>query len=242
VGALGAAVEVRGLRKVFNGVVAVDNVSFEVSEGEIFGLIGPNGAGKTTTLRIIAGMVKPDLGEVRIMGSNPFREGMRVKELLGYLPEEADVYSRLTGLEHLRFYASLYGGRVDETVRYGAEISGLGGDLNKRAGEYSKGMKRRLLLSLVLMRRPRVALLDEPTSGLDVYSSLRVRDLIKRYARENKTAVILSSHNMLEVEYVCDRVAFISRGRIVAAGSPDELKEKYNAGNLEEVFVKATGG
>jgi ABC-2 type transport system ATP-binding protein len=239
---LAVAVRVEHLRKAFGRVVAVEDVTLEVYEGEIFGLIGPNGAGKTTTLRMIAGLVKPDSGRVSVMGLDPFKEPGEVKRVLGYLPEEADVYTRLTGLEHLKFYASIYGGDVDETVRYGAAVSGLGSDLYKKAGEYSKGMKRRLLLSLVLMRRPKIAILDEPTSGLDVYSSIKVRDLIKSFARENGSTIILSSHNMLEVEYVCDRVAFINKGRVVEVGSPSDLKRRYGASNLEEVFVKATGG
>ncbi|WP_440060305.1 ABC transporter ATP-binding protein [Thermogladius sp. 4427co] len=235
-------VEVSHLKKSFRGVVAVEDVSFRVYEGEVFGLIGPNGAGKTTTLRMLVGLVRPDSGVVRVMGYDPFRDPDRVRELVGYLPEDADVYSRLSGFEHLRFYAELYGANVEEAVKLGSEVAGLGRALYQKAGGYSKGMKRRLLLGIVLMRKPRISILDEPTSGLDVYSSIKVRELITRFVRETGSTVILSSHNMLEVEYLCDRIAFINKGRIVEEGSPSELKEKYRAQNLEEVFVKATGG
>lgn len=241
---MGKALVVEDLHKAYGGRVrALSGVSFSVEEGEVFGLIGPNGAGKTTTLRIVAGLLKPDRGSVRVLGVDPFASPRAAKALIGYLPEDADVYSRLTGVEHLRLYARLYGAKsVEELVELGSKISGLGEALNKEAGEYSKGMKRRLLLAVALMKRPRLAVLDEPTAGLDVYSSIAVRELIKRYAKGEGAAVLLSSHNMLEVEYLCDRVAFINRGRIVEEGTPRELKEKYGASNLEEVFVAATGG
>ena len=233
--------EVKDLHKIYNNrTYAVKGISFSIFEGEIFGLIGPNGAGKTTTLRMIAGLLKPTKGVVLLERVNVLSNPEKVKSLIGYLPEEAEVYPRLTGMEHIRFYAKLYGwDNVEDMVEYAVKISGLGDKLREKAGAYSKGMKRRLLLAIALMRKPRLAILDEPTSGLDVYASVKVRKLIKEYVKETGSAVILSSHNMLEVEYLCNRVAFIYNGRIITTGSPRELVKKYGVENLEEAFVKA---
>ena len=236
---------VDGLVKVFDGVEAVRGVSFRVSRGEIFGLIGPNGAGKTTTLRMIVGLLKPNRGSVRVFGLDPWRDGVRFRRIISYLPEDAGVYKHMSGRYFLKFNASLYSDDprvVDEMVEYGAILSGLGKDLDRPMGKYSKGMKRRILLARTFMVKPRLAVLDEPTSGLDVNYSVAVRRMIKEYVEENNATVILSSHNMLEVEYLCDRVAFINRGVIVAEGTPEELKRRYKADNLEEAFIEAIGG
>jgi len=232
---------VKDLHKVYdNGTHAVRGISFSVSEGEIYGLIGPNGAGKTTTLRIIAGLIKPTKGTVLVDGINVVEKPHEVRRIVGYLPEEADVYARLTGMEHLEFYAKLYGLEdVERAVEYGAALAGLPRErLREKAGEYSKGMKRRLLLAVVLMRKPKLALLDEPTSGLDVYAAVRVREVIKKYVRETGASVVLSSHNMLEVEYLCDRVGIMHNGVIIAEGKPREIVESLGVSNLEEAFVK----
>ncbi len=229
------------LHKIYdNKVYAVKGVTIRIKPGEIFGLIGPNGAGKTTTLRMITGLIKPTRGKVLINGVDALRNRDILKENIGYLPEEASVYSRLTGYEHLKLYALLYGvDDLEETVEFGIKLSGLGDKLYERASSYSKGMKRRLLLAIILMRKPPIAVLDEPTSGLDVYASVRVRRMIKKYVLETNSSVLLSSHNMLEVEYLCDRVAFIHQGRVFVEGSPEEIKEMFEARNLEEAFVKA---
>ncbi len=231
------AVEVRDLIKDFGNVRALRGISFTVEEGEIFGLVGPNGAGKTTTLRIIATLLKPTSGSVKVFGHDVVKEANRVRKLIAYLPEEAGAYKYLTGYEYLRFIARIYG-LGDDAVEEGARISGLKSDLRRYVSTYSKGMKRRLQVARTLMVKPKLAIMDEPSSGLDVYHALYVRNVIKEYVRRYRITVILSSHNMLEVEYLCDRVALIHKGRIVALGKPQELKERYGASNLEEVFVK----
>lgn len=231
------AVEVRDLIKDFGNVRALRGISFTVEESEIFGLVGPNGAGKTTTLRIIATLLKPTSGSVKVFGHDVVKEANRVRKLIAYLPEEAGAYKYLTGYEYLRFIARIYG-LGDDAVEEGARISGLKSDLRRYVSTYSKGMKRRLQVARTLMVKPKLAIMDEPSSGLDVYHALYVRNVIKEYVRRYRITVILSSHNMLEVEYLCDRVALIHKGRIVALGKPQELKERYGASNLEEVFVK----
>jgi len=226
-----------GLVKRFGSKEVLKGVSFEVEGSEIFGIIGPNGAGKTTTLRILATILKPDSGDAWILGHSVRDEPDMVRRNIAYLPEDAGVYRHLTGMEFLRFMAGVYG-REGDCIRRGAEIAGLGSALDNPMGSYSKGMKRRILLASILMIKPRVAILDEPTSGLDVRHAVHIRKEIRKFVKETGASAIISSHNMLEVEYLCDRVAFINDGRIIEAGRPNELKERYSAENLEEVFAK----
>lgn len=231
------AVVVERFRKVYGDTVAVDDVSFEVNEGEIFGLVGPNGAGKTTTLRAIATLIKPTSGKIEVFGHDVTVDTDEVRKLIAYLPEEAGAYRYLTGYEYLRFMAKVYG-LGDEVIEEGVRIAGLGDDLKRYVGNYSKGMKRRLQVARTLMVRPKLAIMDEPTSGLDVIHAVYVRDIIREYVKRYRITVIASSHNMLEVEYLCDRVALIDKGRIVAMGTPKKLIEDYGVSNLEEVFVR----
>ncbi len=236
---------VKDLEKVYPGNVhALKGISFSVRRGEIYGLIGPNGAGKTTTLRIIATILEPTRGDALVESYSVVEEPDRVRRVISYLPEDAGAYKYLTGLEFLYFIAGFYTDdqdRMDEMVREAARISGLGDRLRDKIKTYSKGMLRRLLIAKTLMVNPRVAILDEPTSGLDVVNATKVRRIIKKYAEEKNVTVLLSSHNMLEVEYLCDRVGIIHKGKIIAEGSPKELMETYKAENLEEVFAKLVG-
>jgi ABC-2 type transport system ATP-binding protein len=238
------AVEAKDLVKVFGSVRALDGLSFRIEKGEIFGLIGLNGAGKTTALRITSTLLLPTSGTVNVFGRNAVDEASEVRSLISYLPEEAGAYKNLSGDEYLRFMASFRANNKDEVrelVDAASEISGLGERLSDKVKGYSKGMKRRLLVARALMTKPKLAVLDEPTSGLDVLHSVHVRGTIKRYVKEQGVTVLLSSHNMLEVEYLCERVALINKGRIVATGSPAELKTKYKAVNLEDVFGEVVG-
>ncbi len=242
------AVEVYNLTKIYSGgVIGVNGLSFTVYPGEIYALIGPNGSGKTTTLRIIATLIKPTRGTVRVYGVDVIKEPLKARSLLAYLPEEAGAYRDLTGLDFIKFMLSLRftGKRLEEAISEAIEISGLGRDLKRPVKTYSKGMKRLLALSVVLASRPELLILDEPTAGLDVEKSIQVRDLVKKYNREYGVTVLLSSHNMLEVEYLAHRVGMLYKGKLIGEGSPSELKSKLNASNLEEVFIKlksASGG
>jgi ABC-2 type transport system ATP-binding protein len=238
------AVEISNLVKVFGTKRAVDGLNLKVNDGEIFGIIGPNGAGKTTTLRIIATLLKPTSGNVKVFGYDVVSEPESVRKLISYLPEESGAYNNLSGLEYLKFMASFYAKNREEIesfVKEGAKISGLGERLNDKIKTYSKGMKRRLLVARTLMTKPRLAILDEPTSGLDVFYAHYVRDVIREYSSKYGVTVLLSSHNMLEVQYLCGRVALINSGRIVEEGTPEELFRKYQSNNLEEVFIKVSG-
>ncbi|MEO0021550.1 MAG: ABC transporter ATP-binding protein [candidate division WOR-3 bacterium] len=237
------AVEVRSLVRRFGALTAVDNLSFTVRPGEIFGLIGPNGSGKTTTLRVVATLLLPSSGTVAVFGNDVVREAQAVRRLISYLPEDAGAYRNLSGLEYLRFMATFYSGDTverDRLVERGMEIAGLGTRIKDRVRTYSKGMARKLLLARALMSGPKLAILDEPTSGLDVENATEVRKIIRDFARSG-TTVLLSSHNMLEVEFLSDRVGIIRQGRLIATGSPAELKAQFGAENLEQVFLKAAG-
>jgi len=238
------AVEAKDLTKVFGSVRALDGLNFSIEEGEIFGLIGLNGAGKTTALRVTATLLLPTSGTITVFGHDVVEEAPEVRNLISYLPEEAGAYKNLSGLEYLRFMASFRANdkaAVKDLVDVASEISGLGERLRDKVKGYSKGMKRRLLVARALMTKPKLAILDEPNSGLDVLHSVHVRTIIKRYTKEHDVTVLLSSHNMLEVEYLCDRVALLNKGRTVIEGSPAELKTKYKAVNLEEVFGEVVG-
>lgn len=236
------AVEVRNLTKIFpGGAIAVKNLSFYVYPGEIYGLIGPNGAGKTTTLRIIATLLRPSFGTVKIFGYDVVKEAGKVRKIVSYLPEEAGAYRNLTGYEYLNFMARLYASSrrdAEEMVEEAVRISGLGNRIFDKVKTYSRGMKRRLLLARTLMVRPRLAILDEPTSGLDVVHALHVRRVIEEYAKKYQVTILLSSHNMLEVEHLCNRVGIVYKGSLVAEGPPTELIKMHGAKDLEEVFAK----
>jgi ABC-2 type transport system ATP-binding protein len=241
---LDLAVEAENLVKIFGNVKALDDLNFDVKKGEIFGLIGPNGAGKTTALRIVSTLILPTSGTVKVFGHDIVKDASEIRKLISYLPEEAGAYRNLSGFEYLQFMAK-FNAYNDETLRNmvseAAQISGLGERLRDRVKTYSKGMKRRLLVARALMTKPKLAVLDEPTSGLDVLHAYHVREIIKQYVKKHHVTVLLSSHNMLEVEHLCERVALINKGKIVAEGSPDELKAKFDVANLEEAFAKVVG-
>jgi ABC-2 type transport system ATP-binding protein len=224
---------------------AVKDVSFEVGEGEIFALIGPNGAGKTTTIRMLATLIKPTEGDAEIDGHSLKDAPDKVRRAITYLPDEAGAYKNMTGSAYLEFMGKLFAENRDDLTRYvtrGVEICGLGEKLSDKIGGYSRGMIRKLLLARAVMTSPKLAIMDEATSGLDVINALEIRKAIKRLAKEEGTSFLLSSHNMLEIEYLADRVALITEGRIKESGTVLQLKEKYGAQNLEEVFEKAVEG
>jgi ABC-2 type transport system ATP-binding protein len=231
-------VEVINLKKNYGKTEAVKNISFTVDKGEIFGLIGPNGAGKTTTLRIISTLLQITSGSVNILGFDVKKNSDDIRKLISYLPEDAGAYKNLSGRAYLKFIAKFFNEKnSDEMVTKGVEIADLKERIDDKVDTYSKGMKRRLLVGRALMINPKLAILDEPTSGLDVINAQEIRNIIKNTAKSG-TAVLLSSHNMLEVEYLCDRIALIAEGEIIEEGKPKYLMEKYSSQNIEEVFTK----
>jgi ABC-2 type transport system ATP-binding protein len=233
------AIEVKGLVKNYGSIQAVKGISFTVKEGEVYGLIGPNGAGKTTALRILATLLEVTAGDIKVYGIDLRADPEKVRKVISYLPEDAGAYKQMKGREYLKFIAQFFadGENAEVLVSRGLEIANLGDRIDDKVETYSKGMARRLLVARALMIKPKLAILDELTSGLDVLNAQEIRRTVKSYASQG-TTILLSSHNMLEVELLCDRIALINDGEIVAEGTPDELKERFEAKNIEEVFVK----
>jgi ABC-2 type transport system ATP-binding protein len=234
------AIEVKDLVKSYGGITAVKGITFNVNEGEVFGLIGPNGAGKTTTLRILATLLQISSGSIKVFGHDLATEADEVRKIISYLPEDAGAYKNLTGRDYLVFIAAFFGESAEQKhmVERGLQIARLDDRIDDKVETYSKGMARRLLVARALMIRPKVAILDELTSGLDVLNAQEVRRTVKGTVKDG-TTVLLSSHNMLEVEMMCDRIALINDGKIIEMGTPAELKKKYDVPNVEEVFVRA---
>ncbi len=232
---------VSGLSKQYKkGIYAADNVSFEIQKGEIFALIGPNGAGKTTTIRMISTLLQPTEGDAAVDGFTITKEPDKVRQNITYLPDEAGAYKTMTGRGYLQFMASMYTDSKEqaaEYVRRAEDICGLGERLKDKIDSYSRGMSRKLLLARAVMSHPSLAILDEPTSGLDIINALEIRRMIKDLAARGMS-FLLSSHNMLEIEFVSNRVGIIAKGKLLVCGTPQELKEQYGVNNLEEVFEK----
>jgi ABC-2 type transport system ATP-binding protein len=238
-------VEVKDLVKDYDGFRALNKVSFNVYEGDIFGLIGPNGAGKTTLFRILATLLIPTSGTATIYGYDVVKDSNEVRKLITYLPEDAGIYRNITAYEYLRLIAKAYytsSSDVEECVELGVKLLGLGDRIYDKMKTYSKGMRRRVQVVRALMIRPKVAILDEPTVGLDVIYSKGIRELIKEFSKTYGTTVLISSHNMFEVEGLCNRVALISNGKLIVEGFTEELISKYGVKNLEELFIMFVRG
>ncbi|MGQ0760598.1 MAG: ABC transporter ATP-binding protein [Acidobacteriota bacterium] len=216
------AIDVNGLTRTFNELRAVDNISFAVEVGEIFGFLGHNGAGKTTTIRMLTGQLRPTAGQARVARCDTATEQQRLKPLIGVVSEHQNLYERMSGRENLTFAAQLYGvenRRVDEVLNQ----VGLTDRAGAKVQNYSNGMKQRVLIARALLHQPQIIFLDEPTRGLDPVVARDIRRLILDLATQGVT-VFLTTHYMEEADQLCRRVAFISEGRIVAVDTPDNLK------------------
>ena len=237
-------IEAIGLVKKFGDFTAVDNVSFSVSKGEIFGLLGENGAGKTTTLRMLATMLKPTSGNAVLKGYDTQKEPEKVRAQIGILfGGETGLYDRLTVAENITYIGELNGMRrsaIRERIRQLAQAFGMTDFVDKRASTLSKGMKQKAAFARSIVHDPDIMLFDEPTSGLDVTAARDVHDFILRCKSEGKT-IVFSSHSMSEVEKLCDRIGIIHKGRLVESGTLEELKIKHGNNDLEELFVRLVG-
>ncbi|MEM2088374.1 MAG: ABC transporter ATP-binding protein [Thermoproteota archaeon] len=216
-----------GLTKRFNNFMAVDNISFKVGEGEVFGLLGPNGAGKTTTIRMLACLISPSEGSASVGGYDITRMPLKVREIVGILTENPSLYERLTAYENLWFFAEAYGvsdprerdGRIRELL----DFFDLWARRSDKVGTFSRGMKQKLAIARALVHRPPIIFLDEPTVGLDPESAKEIRDLINRLSRQEKCTVLLCTHRLEDAEKLCNRVMIISRGKRIAVGTLEEL-------------------
>lgn len=230
-------------------VVAVDHVSFTVMQGEIFGVLGPNGSGKSTLIRLLATLLLPDDGDIRVFGYDVVREPMLVQRLINRVSVEASFFKKLSPMENLVYGARLYGMSGAEIRRQVLEIlTRLGLEersIYKPMEEMSRGMQQKVAIARALLSSPRLLLLDEPTTGLDPRSKLEVQDVIRELRDDHGTTILLTTHDMLEAENLCDRVAIIDSGKIVALDTPRALKNNLNGGrseiSLEDVFLELTG-
>jgi len=240
-----SAVKLIDVAKRYADVVAVDHIDLDVKNGEIFGLLGPNGSGKSTLLKIILALVKPDTGSVNVFGTEPEKNPVAIKAQIGYVPEVPRLYEFLTGLEYLDFTADLYGvsttekrERINEYLE-ALELEGREGDM---ISAYSLGMKQKIALISALVPKPKLLLLDEPLGGLDPRSARIIKDLLRELALKGVTT-IMSTHILEIAQAMCDRIAIMYEGKILATGNMKELREKARlpGSNLEEIFLTLTG-
>lgn len=224
------SIAAEGLTRYFGSIKAVDHLTFEVNEGEIFGLLGPNGAGKTTTIRMLACLIKPSEGSAIVGGYDILKNPIKVREIVGILTENPSLYERLTAYENMEFFAEAYGllerqerhRRIKELL----EFFGLWNRRNDKVAIFSKGMKQKLAIAKALVHNPPILFLDEPTSGLDPESSKEIRDLMERLSRHEKRTIILSTHRLEDAERLCNRVMIINKGKSIFMGSPEELRNR----------------
>lgn len=241
-----AIIETEGLTKVYNGQMAVDHLSFSVKEGEVFGFLGPNGAGKTTTLLMLLGLTEPTSGKAKVLGIDPIRDPIKVKGMIGYMPENMGFYGDLDALQTLNFVAELNALPKDvanERIENALKTVGLAEESKKKVGAYSRGMRQRLGIAELIIKEPKVSFLDEPTLGLDPDATNWMMQLIERLSRERKMTVVLSSHMLHLVQRICHRVGIMIKGKMVAQGAMEQLaKEKLGVGaeqyTLEEIYMK----
>ncbi len=230
-------IKVNNLTKKYGQLIAVDNITFQVEKGEVFGFLGPNGAGKTTTIKILTGLTKPTKGEAEIFGHNIEKETIQAKKEIGIVPEESNVYGDLTAWENLIFTADLYQIEKNLARKKAKELLKTFGLYDRRKDKvkgFSKGMKRRLTIAMGLINNPQLLFLDEPTSGLDVESSLIIKEIINNLTNK-KITIFLTTHDIQEASKTCDRIAIINHGKIAATDTPERLKSTIESVQSVEV-------
>jgi sodium transport system ATP-binding protein len=236
-------IRVADLHKRFGSVKAVDGVGFTAEDGAVTGLLGPNGAGKTTTLRMLYALMKPDSGHLEVDGIDAVRDPQGAQARLGVLPDVSGLYPRLTTREHIHYYGQLHGlsrSALEKRTRELIDLLDMASFADRQVRGFSHGERTKVALARALVHDPRNVLLDEPTNGLDVMSTRSVREIIRRMRSEGR-CVLFSSHIMQEVSALCDTIVVIARGRVVARGSPDQLREQSGHQDLEDAFVALAG-
>lgn len=239
----GPEIRIENLTKKFEDVTAVDSLFLNIEKSELFGLLGPNGAGKTTVIKTLCGLLEPTSGSIWVGGFDVQKETAKVKELIGVCPQDTAAYPFLSGRENVELFGNLHTmskAKLKENIEYLLGKMSLSEDADRRLGKYSGGMKRRINLIMALVHDPEIAFLDEPTVAMDPQSRHAVWDFIKGLKERGKT-IILTTHYMEEAEELCDRVGIIDHGKLIALGSPMQLRDKFNAKDLEEVFIGLTG-
>ena len=240
----GPMIEAERLTKVFGKTTAVEDVSLKVEAGEIFGFLGPNGAGKTTTIKMLVGLLRPTLGKARIGGFDIERQPIAAKTLLGYVPDQPYLPEKMTASEFLRFIADLYQLDRNSAHRRGEELLRLFGLMERQndlIGGYSHGMRQKTVLAGALLHNPKALFLDEPTIGLDPRSARLIKDILREMASRG-ASVFMSTHILEIAERMCDRIAIISGGRVIATGTMEDLRAGHTGESLEDIFLELTGG
>ena len=242
----GLMLELKAVQKRYGGFTAVKSLDLAVPRGEIFGFLGPNGAGKTTTIRMVAGVLRPSGGQILVGGADLDEDPETAKSRVGYIPDRPFLYEKLSGGEFLRFVAGLWGREGDEVEARAdrlLELFQLTPWKNELIESYSHGMRQKILISSVLIHQPELIVVDEPMVGLDPRSARLLKDLMRTFV-DNGGTVFLSTHTLEVAEALCDRIAIINQGEIIALGTMDELQSQSETGgaHLEEIFLKLTGG
>lgn len=232
-------IEARGLSKRYGKIKALHNIDLNINKGEILGLLGPNGAGKSTLVALLAGLIKPDTGEILINGIDITKQGQNIKKILGYVPQELALYPMLSGIDNLKFWAGVYGlqgkesnNRVEEVL----DLIKLKDRAKDKVEEYSGGMKRRLNIGASLLHRPQILFMDEPTVGVDLPSRKCIMDAVIDI-KNNGNTIIFTSHYMDEMETLCDKLAILNKGCIETLGTLEELRRSYGMNKLEEILL-----
>lgn len=227
-------IECINLTKIFGNIKAVDNLNLTINKGEIFALVGPNGAGKTTTMNMLVGLIEPTSGEAIIAGKSIIKDPIGVKKIIGFLPENVNLYPTLTAKENVRYIANLNNINDEEKINKVLEIVGLGNAKDRKVREFSKGMKQRLGIACVLVKDPKVLFLDEPTSGLDPTGKIEFQNILKRLKEDGMT-IFYSSHILGEVENIADRAGILNHGKLEKILNKNEVK------NIENIYKEITG-
>lgn len=242
---MAAIIQTENLTRRYGRQTAVDSLSLEIGEREVFGFLGPNGAGKTTTILMLLGLTEPSGGRARVLGFDPAHDPLEIKRQVGYLPENVGFYDELTGRENLRYMArlnELSRDRAPAQIETALSTVGLEGEGDKLVGAYSRGMRQRLGIAELLVKNPKLLILDEPTLGLDPDGTNRMLDLIVSLSRSRGMTVLLSSHQLEQVQRICSRVGIMIKGKLVALGSLEELARGRRDGgagpNLEEIYMR----
>ena len=240
------AIEIAGLHKIYNGVHAVDGLTVTVSQGSFFGFLGPNGAGKTTTIKMLMGLAQPNEGSMRVLGLTLPEDSLEIRQQIGVVPDDTLLFDYLTGAEYLEFVARLYGIARPLARERALELLALlqlPDSRKKLIGEYSKGMRKRVAMAAALIHRPRLFLMDEPFEGVDAVGARLMKDILLGLVAHGST-VFLTSHVLEVVERLCDQIAIINRGKVLAQGTMAELRSQSTdgSGTLEDIFVRLVGG